>query len=175
MNMLACKRVRTHIFSYVTTIKEKGHEYQRKKSRRGTWRIWKKKRKGENDIIIRSKHKKTKTTKMNTHHILWPQKSLGTHWKTSHNSLTFLLRVLFPLHHIPCTSVCNQCSTTIYSVPRNGNHPGLLVPPTGQCPVPALPAFLFFIPKVILIYMAPDQLPISFMANVSSSLFFLIN
>lgn len=170
--MLACKCVHTHIFSYVTTIKEKEVTNFREKIRRGTWRIWEKNRKGENDIIIRSKHNKTKTTKINTHHIFWPQK---THWKMSQDVLTFLLSVLLSLHHISYTSsVCHQCSTTVYSVFRNGNHPGLLVPPTGQCPVPALPAFLFFFPKVILIHMAPDQLPISFMANVSSSLLTLI-
>lgn len=168
-----CASVCTHTYSYVTTIKEKEATNFREKSRRGTWRIWEKKRKGENDI--RSKHNKTKTTKINTHHILWPQKSLGTHWKRSQEALTFLLSVLLSPHHIPYTSsVCNQCSTTVYSVSRNENHPGLLVPPIGQCPVPALPAFLFFIPKVILIHMAPDQLPISFMANVSSLLLTLI-
>lgn len=79
MSMLACKRMCTHIFSYVTTIKENEATNFRERKVGGTWRIWEKKRKGENDIIIRSKHNKTKTTKINTHHILWPQKSLGTH------------------------------------------------------------------------------------------------
>lgn len=79
MSMLACKCMCTHIFSYVTTIKEKEATNFRERKVEGTWRIWEKKRKGENDIIIRSKHNKRKTTKINTHHILRPQKSLGTH------------------------------------------------------------------------------------------------
>lgn len=62
-------QARAHnIFPYVTTIKEKEATNFRERKVGGTWRIWEKKRKGENDI--RSKHNKTKPTKINTHHIL---------------------------------------------------------------------------------------------------------